>query len=166
MSKKPKPSERNADKPEAYAPVADGFWTCPSCGGRSREVYSVCRDCGQAVRNTETPRQPQSVAEDKTKESLLTAGKNRPRDAIRVVAVILAFPAAFWIMYFIMAPISYAFVKMLQPVLQDNPTLAAGLNKGIPAAGLVVFLFALVFCMNKFDDWMRLLFKKTRHGQQ
>lgn len=48
-------SERNSHKPEVFAGVVNGYWECPACAGRSRDIYNVCSDCGQSVRHTEQP---------------------------------------------------------------------------------------------------------------
>jgi hypothetical protein len=40
---------RNSKNPEVHAPVVDGAWNCPECGGKNPDINVVCRDCGQPV---------------------------------------------------------------------------------------------------------------------
>ncbi|HUJ10810.1 MAG TPA: hypothetical protein VL171_12355 [Verrucomicrobiae bacterium] len=82
--------DRNSDEPERLAPVKDGNWFCPSCGGVNPEINVVCRDCAQHVRHSEQPALRETTAEMNTTHG---SGGKQKKITVFAIGIIFAFVA-------------------------------------------------------------------------
>lgn len=115
------------------------------------------------VRHEEHPAPPE-VPERSSKPSVFALRRGGPRDFIKVVAVILAIPVALFIARLAADVAARAFSPIIENLLRISMPYPA--DPGGPSelffgvSFLVLFVFAIVLCINMFDDWARAIAKR------
>jgi len=89
---------------------------------------------------------------------LLTAGSDRPRDFIRIIAILAAIPLSAAITFFVLAPLA-SFVINLMPQ-QVFANIGGFLNEALPWIFLVIFIWILIPLMNVIDDILRKMLRR------
>ncbi len=87
--------------------------------------------------------------------SLLTAGNDRPRDIIRLAAILVSIPLAFLVTYLALGPLWMTIIKHMPKEVLQLQHVSQSMNALAPISALFVFIPLLVFFMNKIDDLLR-----------